>query len=232
MRGAKAVLASWCARESAISSDSDAMPTATFRATAQLIATRRSIRRYRPEVIAPELIDELLGCAANAPSAHNRQPWRFAPVIDLDAKVRLARAMGERLRSDRLRDGDARDAVAADVARSFERLTAAPVLVVVAATTLDMDAYPDPRRQQAEYLMAVQSTAMAVQNLLLAAHSAGLAACWMCAPLFCPDTVRTVMALPADWQPQSIITLGWPASRGKPRSRRPLADVVGQVGRT
>lgn len=193
---------------------------------AQLIATRRSIRRYRPEAIAPELIDELLDCAANAPSAHNRQPWRFAPILDLDAKVRLARAMGERLRMDRLRDGDAPEAVEADVARSFERLTAAPVVVIVAATTLDMDAYPDPRRQQAEYLMAVQSTAMAVQNFLLLAHSAGLAACWMCAPLFCPDTVRTVMALPADWLPQSIITLGWPASQGRPRLRRPLADVA------
>jgi len=92
-----------------------------------------------------------------------------------------------------------------------------------------MDAYPDPRRREAEYLMAVQSTAMAVQNLLLAAHSAGLAACWMCAPLFCPDTVRAVMALPADWQPQAIVTLGVPAAQGKPYSRRPLAEVVRRV---
>lgn len=201
-------------------------PAATFNVMAELIATRRSIRRYRAEPVAPELIDKLLCCAVSAPSAHNRQPWRFAPIFARDAKVRLARTMGERLRADRLRDGDAAEAVEADVARSFERLTGAPVVVIVAATTLDMDAYPDPRRQQAEYLMAVQSTAMAVQNLLLAAHSAGLAACWMCAPLFCPDTVRAAMALPSDWQPQSIITLGWPATEGRPYSRRPLADVV------
>jgi len=206
-----------------------AIDHAAFRAMADLIATRRSIRRYAPEAILPEFVDELLRCAVNAPSAHNRQPWRFAVIRDSDLKVALARAMGERLRADRLRDGDAADVVEADVGRSIRRITTAPVVVVVAATTLDMDAYPDPRRRESEYLMAVQSTAMAVQNLLLAAHSAGLAACWMCAPLFCPDTVRAVMALPADWQPQSIITLGVPAAQGKPCSRRPLEEVVRRV---
>jgi len=39
---------------------------------------------------------------------------------------------------------------------------------------------------QAERIMATQSVALAVQNLLLAAHDRGLGACWMCAPLFCP----------------------------------------------
>ncbi len=55
-----------------------------------------------------------------------------------------------------------------------------------------MDNYGDPRRDQNEYVMAAQSAAMAGQNLLLAAHDAGLGACWMCAPLFCPDVVRDV----------------------------------------
>ncbi len=206
-----------------------AIDLVAFRAAAQLIAARRSIRRYAPEPIPPEFVDELLRCAADAPSAHNRQPWRFAVVRDPGPKDRLARAMGERLRADRLRDGDAAEAVEADVERSYRRITAAPVVVVVAATTADMDAYPDARRREAEYLMAVQSTAMAVQNLLLAAHAAGLATCWMCAPLFCPDAVRAVIALPADWQPQSIITLGLPAAAGKPRSRRPLAELVRRV---
>lgn len=206
-----------------------AMDYAAFRAMADLIGTRRSIRFYAPAAIPLEFVDELLRCAISAPSAHNRQPWRFAVIRDLELKIGLARAMGERLRADRLRDGDAPEAVEADVERSFQRITTAPVVVVVAATTLDMDAYPDPRRREAEYLMAVQSAAMAVQNLLLAAHSAGLAACWMCAPLFCPDTVRAAMALPADWQPQAIITLGVPAAKGKPPTRRPLAEVVRRV---
>lgn len=195
----------------------------------QLIASRRSIRRYRHEAIPPEVVDQILGCALNAPSAHNRQPWRFAVLRALEPKVRLANAMGERLRADRLRDGDSPVAVEADVARSLARISGAPVVVLVATTQVDMDAYPDASRREAEKVMAIQSTAMAVQNLLLAAHAAGLGACWMCAPLFCPDTVRAVLGLPADWQPQAMVTLGLPASAGKPYSRRHLSQVVRYV---
>jgi nitroreductase len=74
--------------------------------------------------------------------------------------------------------------------------------------------------------MAVQSVAMALQNLLLAAHAEGLGACWMCAPLFCPDAVQTALDLPDDWEPQALISLGYPAGPGKQRPRKPLADVA------
>jgi coenzyme F420-0:L-glutamate ligase/coenzyme F420-1:gamma-L-glutamate ligase len=97
----------------------------------------------------------------------------------------------------------------------------------VACFTLDdMDRYPDARRAAAERLMAVQSTAMAVQNLLLLAHAEGLGACWMCAPLFCPDTVRAALDLPADWEPQALITLGTPAAPGRRRERRAIAEIM------
>lgn len=195
-------------------------------AIARVIATRRSVRRYAQESVPKDVIDELLQCAVNAPSAHNRQPWRFAVLHGLKSKARLAKAMGDRLRNDRIRDGDPPLVINADVARSYERITGAPVVVLVATTCVDMDAYSDPHRIQAENLMAVQSTAMAVQNLLLAAHAAGLAACWMCAPLFCQDAVRSVLNLGSDWQPQAIVTLGFPASLDKPYARRPLSDVV------
>jgi F420 biosynthesis protein FbiB-like protein len=91
---------------------------------------------------------------------------------------------------------------------------------------IDMDRYPDARRSQSERMMAVQATAMAGQNLLLAAHAAGLGGCWMCAPLFCPETVAAVLALPADWEPQGIVTLGHPAESGKPFRRRNLSESV------
>lgn len=187
------------------------------------IAGRRSIRRYRDDAVPRALIDSLLQAAISAPSAHNRQPWRFH-VVHRDEKVRLANAMGNRLRRDRLADGDANEVVEADAARSYARLTEAPAVIVVGLSMADMDRYPDDKRSRAEYLMAVQSVAMAGQNLLLAAHAAGLGACWVCAPLFCPDTVGEVLALPADWQPQGMVTLGYPADGGKPRVRKPLDD--------
>jgi F420 biosynthesis protein FbiB-like protein len=190
------------------------------------LRTRRSLRRYTERSVSMEVIERLLNAAAWAPSAHNRQPWRFTVLTEHASKERLARAMGDRLRADRLADGDDPDAVARDVERSYARLVEAPVVVVVCLTLEDMDQYPDMRRTQAEHTMAVQSVAMAAQNLLLAAHAEGLGACWMCAPLFCPDAVRAALALPGDWEPQAVITLGHPASAGKPPVRRPLSGVV------
>jgi len=200
--------------------------TALGQSLKAFLAGRRSIRRYLELPVARELVDSLLEAATAAPSAHNRQPWRFLVIEAQATKQRLAQAMGDRLRFDRLRDGDPLDAIEADVSRSHARLTGAPVLVLVCMTMADMDRYADDRRNQAERSMALQGTAMAAQNLLFAAHAAGLGACWMCAPLFCPDTVASVLALPPGWQPQSIITLGYPADRGKPFRRRPLSEVA------
>jgi F420 biosynthesis protein FbiB-like protein len=187
---------------------------------------RRSIRRYRAEPLPPGLIERLLDAARLAPSAHNRQPWRFALLQHAERKERLAAAMGARLRADRTADGDDTEAIEADVARSHARIASAPAVIVASLTLADMDTYPDPRRAGAERLMAVQSTAMAVQNLLLLAHAEGLGACWMCAPLFCPDTVKTALALPADWEPQALVTLGYPAAPGHRRERRAIAEIV------
>jgi nitroreductase len=74
--------------------------------------------------------------------------------------------------------------------------------------------------------MAVQSTAMAIENMLLAAHALGLGASIMCAPLFCPEIVRATLPLPAAWEPQALVTLGYPANDGKPYRRRPLEELA------
>jgi F420 biosynthesis protein FbiB-like protein len=191
-----------------------------------LLAERRSVRRYRSDPVSAEVVQRLVQAAGAAPSAHNRQPWRYVVLDDAAAKAKLARAMGDKLAADRTRDGDDAEAIRADVERSFARITGAPVVILVCLTLGEMDAYPDPKRREAEFLMAVQSTAMATQNLLLAAHAEGLGACWMCAPLFCPDIVRAALALPSDWQPQGLITLGFPQQPGKVRPRKSLDDIL------
>lgn len=190
-----------------------------------LIKTRRSIRRYTAEPIPPETILRLLEAATWAPSAHNRQPWRFAVLTQTADKERLAQAMGARLRADRTADGDEPADIERDVARSYARLTGAPVLIVVCLSMTDMDHYPDLRRARNEWLMAAQSTAMAAQNLLLLAHAEGLAGCWICAPLFAPELVRETLALPPDWEPQGLITMGQPAE-SREKNRAPIDTKV------
>lgn len=185
------------------------------------IHERRSLRRYQEKPVASELIECLIEAGTWAPSAHNRQPWRFAVLQSFDSKEKLALAMGARLRSDLERDFVPEQVIEKDVSRSYERLTSAPVLIVVCLSMVDMDTYKDGQRNQNEYIMAVQSTAMAGQNILLAAHDSGLGACWMCAPLFCPDVVQTTLELPDDWQSQGIISLGYPAQE-REKTRAPL----------
>lgn len=190
-----------------------------------LATTRRSIRRYRSEPVAKEIIQQLLAAATFAPSAHNRQPWRFVVMPALAPKQRLAAAMGAKLRADLQADGVSPDRIEQDAGRSYQRITNAPVLILVCLTMQDMDSYPDPQRQHHEWTMATQSVAMAGQNLLLAAHAQGLGGCWLCAPLFCPDVVRQALALPPEWQPQGLISLGYPAET-KVKERAPMESRV------
>lgn len=168
-----------------------------------------------------DVIERLLAMAMWAPSAHNRQPWRFVVILAAEERRALAGAMGEQLRADLTADGTDPDMIERDVNRSYGRISEAPGLILVSLSMSDMDRYPDDRRNSAEHVMAVQSTAMAVQNLLLAAHAEGLGACWLCAPLFCPDVVRAQLRLPVDWQPQALITLGYPAVQ-RDSTRHPL----------
>jgi F420 biosynthesis protein FbiB-like protein len=189
------------------------------------LQTRRSIRRYHPTPVPKELINQLLTAATWAPSAHNRQPWRFVVMTETAVKERLALAMGQRLREDLTADNVPPELIEKEAGRSYQRITAAPVLILICLTLADMDSYPDEKRTRNEWLMAVQSTAMAGQNLLLAAHQSGLGACWMCAPLFCPEVVKETLALPQDWEPQGLITMGY-AAETKQKTRHPLNKSV------
>ncbi|MGE5598615.1 MAG: nitroreductase family protein [Bacteroidota bacterium] len=47
-----------------------------------LILSRRSIRRYKPEPVPEEAIEAMLRAAMSAPSAGNGQPWRFVVLDD------------------------------------------------------------------------------------------------------------------------------------------------------
>jgi len=191
----------------------------------QFVQGRRSIRRYQDRPIEPALLEKLVEAAVWAPSAHNRQPWRFCVVTSAEVKQQVSAHMADYWRRDLGADGADPAFIERRVAISHARLTGAAALVIASVCMDEMDVYPDERRSQAEWTMAVQSVALACQNLLLAAHYYGLGACWMCAPLFVPDLVRTVLALPESWQPQALLTLGYPAEE-KTKERAPVASRV------
>lgn len=192
----------------------------------EFLHTRRSVRRFKPDPITSEIIIRLLEAATLAPSAHNRQPWRFAVLTDTRIRQKLADAMGDKLYRDLLADGVEDREATRQVDRSRERITSAPVAILLCLDLSSADPYPDESRQRAEFLMGVQSVALAGGTLLLAAHAEGLGGVWMCAPLFTREIVREVLDLPVSWEPQGLLLLGYPATRPPARLRLALEDVT------
>lgn len=46
----------------------------------EVVEKRRSIRRFKKDDIANEVIEDIIDCGRLAPSAKNRQPWYFVVI--------------------------------------------------------------------------------------------------------------------------------------------------------
>ena len=190
------------------------------------LRSRRSIRSFKSQPVPEEALRRILETATYAPSAHNDQPWRCAVLTTAKAKSRLAEAMAADFRRDLDKDGLTEDEITARLERSRRRVNEAPVVIILCMDTSSIEAYPDAKRQQAERTMAVQSTALAGLQLLLAAHAEGLGGVWTCGPLFAPEAVKSTLGLPPEWQPQAMFFIGYPAEKPDTPRRKPLPEVV------
>ncbi len=70
------------------------------------------------------------------------------------------------------------------------------------------------------------STAMAVQNLCLAAHALGMGTCVMTTPLLAGEVWRELPDLPAGFEPTCLVALGYPAHQPEPPRRKDLKHVI------
>jgi coenzyme F420-0:L-glutamate ligase/coenzyme F420-1:gamma-L-glutamate ligase len=189
------------------------------------LRTRRSIRRFKPDPVPDAVIQDILATATYAPSAHNLQPWRFVVMSSTLARGQLADAMAIDFERDLTRDGLAAEKIQAQVKRSKERITSAPVAILLCLDMSDMDSYLDEKRNKAEYMMAVQSVAAAALQLLLAAHAEGLGGVWACWPLFAQETIQKTLNLSESWEPQGMFFVGYPDFIPKERDRKRVEDV-------
>lgn len=185
-----------------------------------VIKERRSVRKYLARPVPHGTIEEVLVAAGWAPSAHNAQPWRFIVLADASVKRELAEAMAESWAADMAKDGITIEPEKRKV--RVERFATAPVLILACLTMDGMRKFPDERRQNSERDLTMQSLGTALQNLLLAAHAKGLGACWFCAPAFCKETVRKVLKIPEEVEPEALIAMGYPAEKPPVPPRKPL----------
>jgi F420 biosynthesis protein FbiB-like protein len=191
------------------------------------LEARRSIRSFLREPVDRAALDRLVAAACLAPAPHHSRPWRFVVVDSADGKAALARGMGARWRRDLARDRVPPDRIDALVSASHAKLKDAPALVLACLTWDGLDRYPDEDRQRAEWGMALLSLGAAVENLMLAAADAGLASCWVAAPIFCPDEARDALGLPGEWLPHALVLVGHPDPEytGRPRPPVPLDEL-------
>jgi coenzyme F420-0:L-glutamate ligase / coenzyme F420-1:gamma-L-glutamate ligase len=189
------------------------------------VEARRSIRAFRDEPVPADVLDDLVAAACVAPAPHHSRPWRFVIVDTAAGKAALAAGMGARWHTDLAGDGVTLARREELVESSRQRLEGAPALVLACLTHDGLDRYPDETRQRAEWGMALLALGAAVENLMLAATDAGLASCWVAAPIFCPEEARDALALDAAWRPQALILVGDPDPGYEPRPR-PAVDLA------
>jgi len=115
------------------------------------ICRRRSIRRYKETVVEQKKLDRILEAARLAPSAANKQPWRFIVIADPEAKEKLRPSY------------------------NVNWFIQAPVIIV--ACGVPKEAWH--RRDGEEYCKV--DVAIAMQNLVLASTELGLGTCWIAA---------------------------------------------------
>jgi coenzyme F420-0:L-glutamate ligase / coenzyme F420-1:gamma-L-glutamate ligase len=190
------------------------------------LRTRRSVRRFKADPVPDSVLRDILHTATFAPSAHHRQPWRFVVLKESTAKNHLAESMATEFRRDLEKDSLAKDKIDMRVNKSRERITSAPIVIILCLDMSEMDSYPDEERKKAEYLIATQSAANAGMQLLLAAHAERLGSVWVCSPMFAQETVQSALNISKDWEPQAMFLIGYPMEIPEVRARKPLEEVV------
>ncbi len=138
------------------------------------INERRSIRHYKPDPVQDEKLQKVLEAARLAPSAGNRQPWKFIVVKDEVRRRALAGAANN---------------------QSF--VAKAPVVIAACAVQTDHV------MANGQYCYPID-VAIAVDHMTLAAVEEGLGTCWIGAfsepevkrILQIPDQVRVIALLP------------------------------------
>lgn len=196
-------------------------------AVMELLKSRRSVRKFAAEPPSRSQIEGIIAAAGWAPSNHNRQGWKFIVFTDLREIRDLAQRSRQSLRA-RVAALPRQVAQHADELVHFAGAFAEAPVVILAmhkkspamGRALLAGAASDLASGEA------LSTAMAVQNLLLAAHAGGLGACVMTAPLLAGDVWKAVADLPAGFEPTCIIAVGRPAENPDPPRRKTLENIL------
>ncbi|MGW0523426.1 coenzyme F420-0:L-glutamate ligase [Crossiella sp. NPDC003009] len=192
----------------------------------EAVLTRRSIRTFSQEEVPAALVRRAVGVALTAPAPHHTHPVRFVWLRDRALRAKLLDGMREQWRADLRADGWPAERIERRIKRG-DLLYGAPEIVLPFGVPDGAHDYPDERRSAAEKTMFTVAGGAAVQGLLVALAAEGLGSCWVSSTIFCPDTVRSILDLPADYAPLGAVAVGYPADG--PLAPRPPRSVEGEL---
>ncbi|HYN71984.1 MAG TPA: coenzyme F420-0:L-glutamate ligase, partial [Nakamurella sp.] len=180
----------------------------------EAVLLRRTVREFTGDPVDPAVLTRCVDIARTAPAPHHTDPVRFVWVRE--HRSALLESMQAEWEADLASDGWSADRIARRTARG-QVLRGATEIVIPFITGDGRHHYPDERRRRAEHTMFTVAGGAAVQALLVALAAEGLGSAWISSTIFCPAVVRSVLDLPADWEPLGAVGIGHPATAPAPR---------------
>ncbi|MBT9134618.1 MAG: putative NAD(P)H nitroreductase YdjA [Firmicutes bacterium] len=183
----------------------------------QAISTRRSIRNFKNQHVARELIEQVLIAGVLAPSGKNRQPWHFTVLLGekKTTLVDILESTVSHLKEQGLQTGSAE--------WTAKAMRQAPVCIVVHNPYASAED-DDNGANRYWSLVDTQSIGAAIQNMLLQAEALNLGTLWICDVFYAEQQINNFLG--RNDEMIAAIALGYADAAPAARPRRALSEVT------
>ena len=190
------------------------------------IENRRSIRKYRPDPVPSDLLEQILSAGRAAPSGKNKQPWKFIVFGGLPKKELLMQ-----MEAGLERELSGRTCLPAsgyglpDAVNTLKIMKQAPVviLIMIPGGKSPFEPLPAPDERFTEIVDSLSAGA-AIENMLLQAEHLGLGTLWIANTCFAYPELTGWLKMPG--QLLGAVALGYAAEKPAARPRKPLEQIV------
>ena len=189
------------------------------------IENRRSIRKYRSDEIDRKLIEEIIYSATLAPSAKNRQPWKFI-VYQGEEKDKLVEVMRHGINSEKITHELMPEWAFAipDAENTVRIMQEAPCLIAVLNTNQKTPFEGIENEKRIVEICDSLSIGAAIENMILTATEHGLGTLWIANTCFAYNEL--IEFIGTDNQLTGIVAVGAANEAPPKRPRKALRDVV------